>query len=468
MTSRLLNLSLFGLSLAWVLLFSVNTQARALPDFASLIEKHSPAVVKIETTVTSAPTTATQPDVQLPDNIPEICRELFKQRQQQQAPQRQGNSMGSGFLISSDGYILTNNHVVEGATDIMVRLIDRREFDAKVIGLDPQSDLALIKIEAKKLPFLTLADSDKARVGEWVLAIGSPFGLDYSVSAGIISAIGRSIPSNRQQNYVPFIQTDVAINPGNSGGPLFNLKGEVVGINSQIYTNSGGSIGLSFAIPANLAKNVVAQLKETGRVDRGWLGVVIQDVGKDLALSFGLTKPQGALIAEIDPNGPGKKSDLQISDIILSFNGKQIKTSSDLPHVVGPIKPGTTVPAIVMRKGKKVTLQVTIGSRSQPSEEAKEVSKAKASRLGVAVEDLNKETREVVGADGVIIMEMMPDSAASKAGLRVGDVIVQLGFEDIVSVEKFLSVEKDLPSNKPLPVRVIRKGTPLFRSIVLE
>lgn len=466
MTLKPLSVSLLSMMVSTFLSLSLLSQAAnsagSLPDFTGLIEEHSPAVVKIETVTRAKP--SSQPNVQIPENVPEIFRHFFERRQ---APQRNGSSMGSGFFISDDGYILTNNHVVDGATDIMVRLIDRREFDATIVGVDPQSDLALLKIEAQDLPFLSLANSDKTKVGEWVLAIGSPFGLDYSVSAGIVSAIGRSIPSSQKQNYVPFIQTDVAINPGNSGGPLFNLAGEVVGINSQIYTNSGGSIGLSFAIPANLAKNVVEQLKESGTVDRGWLGVVIQDVGKDLALSFGLKKPQGALIAQLDENGPAKKSGLLVSDIILSFNGKAIKTSSDLPHVVGPIKPGTSVPATVMRKGKKVKLEITIGSRTKPSVVNASLP-ASDTRLGVLVEGLNAELRKLVGVDGVIVMDVSESGPAAKSGIQKGDVIVQLGFDDVVSLDSFLSIEKSLPINKPLPVRVIRQGAPLFRSIVLE
>ncbi|MFT6101597.1 MAG: serine protease Do [Granulosicoccus sp.] len=452
-------------SLLTFLLFTSTAHSAALPDFTGLIQEHSPAVVKIET-VTRA-SANNQSDTQLPENIPEIFRHLFENPQRQQnnnQPQR--NSIGSGFFVSGDGYILTNNHVVDGATGITVRLIDRREFEATIVGVDPQTDLALLKIDAENLPYLTLADSDNLLVGEWVLAIGSPFGLDYSVSAGIVSAIGRNIPSGRQQNYVPFIQTDVAINPGNSGGPLFNLDGQVVGINSQIYTNSGGSIGLSFAIPANLAKNVVAQLKDSGRVDRGWLGVVIQDVSKDLALSFGLKRPQGALIAQLDKKGPGQASGLRISDIILSFNDKAILRSSDLPHIVGRIKPGTAVPATVMRKGKEITLQVTVGSRTSPTTQGSS-SQAEKSRIGAAIEDLTDAEREAVGSGGVVIVDVLPNSPAAKAGLRKGDVIVQLGFEDIASVSNFTQVENDLPKGKPLPVRFIRQGTPVFRSLVI-
>jgi serine protease Do len=242
----------------------------------------------------------------------------------------------------------------------------------------------------------------------------------------------------------------------------------VVGINSQIYTNSGGSIGLSFAIPANLAKSVVSQLKESGRVDRGWLGVVIQDVGKDLALSFGLNKPQGALIAQLDKSGPGQASGLKVSDIILSFNGKSIQRSSDLPHIVGPIKPGTTVPAKVMRKGEKITLKVPVGSRNMPVTAKERSSQAEKSRIGAAIEGLTDSEREAVGSDGVVIVGVQKDSPAAKAGLRKGDVVVQLGFEDVTSVQDFTQIENDLPSNKPLPVRIIRQGTPLFRSLLIS
>lgn len=451
------------------LFLSSQVHSASLPDFTGLIQEHSPAVVKIET-ITRAQA-SNQPNLQLPDNIPEIFRHLFEHPQfQQRSPNNrpQSSSMGSGFFISEDGYILTNNHVVDGATDITIRLIDRREFTAQIVGVDPQTDLALLKIDADDLPYLELANSDDLLVGEWVLAIGSPFGLDYSVSAGIVSAIGRSIPSSQQQNYVPFIQTDVAINPGNSGGPLFNLEGQVVGINSQIYTNSGGSIGLSFAIPSNLAKNVVAQLKDNGRVDRGWLGVVIQDVSKDLALSFGLNKPQGALIAQLDADGPGKASGLRVGDIILSFNGKTVQRSSDLPHIVGPIKPGTTVSSTVMRKGKQVKLQVTVGSRGKPVTAQDHNAQAEQSIIGAAVQDLTEAERESVGGDGVVIVSIQSSSPAAKAGLRKGDVIVQLGFEDITSTSEFTAVEQTLPKNKPLPVRVIRQGTPLFRSLVIE
>ncbi len=447
-----------------VLCWSVLSNARSLPEFTDLIESKSPAVVKI--TAESKRKAASRSENQLPDNVPEIFKHFLDPRR---APERNASASGSGFIISKDGYVITNNHVVEGATSVVVRLIDRREYDAEIVGTDPQSDLALLKITEKNLPFVKFADSDKAKVGEWVLAIGSPFGLDFSASQGIISAIGRSIPSEGNQNYVPFIQTDVSINPGNSGGPLFNLEGDVVGINSQIYTRSGGSIGLSFAIPSNLAKDVVAQLKDNGRVDRGWLGVVIQDVDKDLALSFGLDKPQGALIAQMEPNGPAEKSGLKVGDIILKFNGRKMATSSDLPHAVGPTRAGSTVPVIIMRKGKKVNIDVTVGTRggsdAEPLASAKSVIE---SRLGLQVEEIPDDIKESTNIEGVLISNVVKDSPAAKAGLQSGDILVQLGFDEVASVKSFQKIEKTLPANKPLPIRVVRRGSPLFRSVIIN
>jgi serine protease Do len=461
---RLTNSCLALMAPLFLLFFSTLLQAKPLPDFTVLIEEKSRAVVKI--TAETKANRLEQPQIEIPENMPEIFRHFFDPRT---LPKRESRATGSGFLISDDGYILTNNHVVEDATDVVVRLIDRREYDAEVVGVDPQSDLALLKIKQNGLPFLKLADSDKAKVGEWVLAIGAPFGLDYSVTQGIISAIGRSIPSENGQNYVPFIQTDVAINPGNSGGPLFNLDGDVVGINSQIYTRSGGSIGLSFAIPSNLARDVVQQLKNKGKVDRGWLGVVIQDVDKDLAASFGLDKPQGALIAQMEPNGPAEKSGLRVGDIILRFNERELNVSSDLPYVVGSIKAGSSIPVDIIRKGKKRTINVTVGSRDGVDEVVATGSTAVQSdnRLGLVVENLSLEMKRSVGMDGVVVTQVEPNSPAAETGLQAGDVLVQLGFDEVTSVKKFQSVEQSLPINKPQPVRVIRRGSSLFRSITL-
>ncbi|WP_409301806.1 Do family serine endopeptidase, partial [Pseudomonas sp. KCJK8993] len=317
---------------------AVSAQAAELPDFTQLVEQASPAVVNISTTqklpdrrVSAGP----MPDL---EGLPPMLREFFERGMppQQRSPrgdrQREAQSLGSGFIISPDGYILTNNHVIADADEILVRLADRSELKAKLVGTDPRSDVALLKIDGKDLPVLKLGKSQDLKAGQWVVAIGSPFGFDHTVTQGIVSAIGRSLPN---ENYVPFIQTDVPINPGNSGGPLFNLAGEVVGINSQIYTRSGGFMGVSFAIPIDVAMDVSSQLKAGGKVSRGWLGVVIQEVNKDLAESFGLEKPAGALVAQIQDDGPAAKGGLQVGDVILSLNGQPIVMSADLPHLVG-------------------------------------------------------------------------------------------------------------------------------------
>ncbi len=454
-----------------------NANAVTLPDFSELIERASPAVVKI-TAVTKARQMAAGPRNQipyghspqdLPPGIPEIFRELLEQRQM--PPQDRG-SLGSGFIISADGYVVTNNHVIHDADEIKVIMNDQREFNAKLIGTDERSDIALLKIEAKNLPILTLAKDEKLKVGQWVVAIGSPFGLDYSASAGIVSAIGRSIPSERHQNtYVPFIQTDVAINPGNSGGPLFNVEGEVVGVNAQIYTPSGGSVGLSFAIPASVAFEVVAQLKEKGHVDRGWLGVTIQDVDKDLASSYGLDKAQGALVADVDPQGPAAKAGVKAGDLIIKFNNQVIHTSADLPHIVGRLAPNTKVFFEIVRKGIKETLTVVVGklplSQAQVQRNQQEVpSEGKVDAMGLIVGpvEANTETKE----SGVQVLFVAPNSAAQRAGLMQGDVITQLNFIDVNSVASYNKVVAALPQNVPKAIRFLRQGNPLFRSITIK
>ncbi|MCV6626772.1 MAG: Do family serine endopeptidase, partial [Cellvibrionaceae bacterium] len=385
-----------------------------------------------------------------------------------QRRQREARSMGSGFIISADGYLLTNNHVIDGADEITVNLLDHREFDAKVIGTDERSDLALLKIEAEGLPYLEFGDSDTLKVGQWVLAIGSPFGLDFTASQGIVSAIGRSIPTERNENYVPFIQTDVAINPGNSGGPLFNLDGKVIGINSQIFTRSGGSNGLSFAIPASVAQEVVQQLRENGRVERGWLGVAIQDVDSNLAASFGMDKPIGALITQIDPKGPAAKSGLQAGDIIIEFNGNAINESGDLTHAVGRTKPDSKVKVEVMRQGKRKALKVAVGSLGGDTAEVAGSPADMGGRLGVEVEDVSDRLRRSWNLDGgVIVKQVRPDSPAARVGLRPGMVIAQLGFQAVTDVQSFAAIVAELPADELLPIRFFINGRPVFRSFSL-
>lgn len=455
--------------LIFLLLLSPFSLAGELPDFTALIEKHSPAVVKI-TAVTKA--ASSQQLQRLPpnaQNLPDIFRELLEQRQQ---PRDRG-SMGSGFIISADGYVLTNDHVVNHMEDITIILNDQRQYTATLVGRDERSDLALLKIDENNLPTLVLAKNEALKVGQWVVAIGSPFGLDYSASAGIVSAIGRSIPSaHAESNYVPFIQTDVAINPGNSGGPLFNLEGEVVGINSQIYSPSGGSVGLSFAIPSSLALDVIAQLKEKGRVDRGWLGVIIQAVDKDLASSLGMDKPMGALINDVEPDGPAAKSGLKAGDLIIKFNGVNVNTSSDLPYLVGRTSPKSKVPVVIMRKGKKQTLDVTVGTlEASPEELASNLrvplNNNSVDVLGMSVSPLEQSQRGGAEA-GVVVREIKPNSPADQAGLQAGDIITQLAFSEIKSVADYEKIVKKLPKNEPQAIRFYRQGRPLFRSVIIK
>ncbi|MEH6466457.1 MAG: Do family serine endopeptidase [Porticoccus sp.] len=430
-----------------------------LPSFTELIDKASPAVVKIETVQSEQ----SRSDPQQPlHEIPEIFKDLFEHRR---GLPRDGRSMGSGFIISHDGYILTNHHVVDGADEIVIRLLDRREFNARIIGFDQRSDLALLKIDSDNLPALKFAKPDKLKVGEWVLAIGSPFDLDYSASAGIISGIGRSIPTEKGDNYVPFVQSDVAINPGNSGGPLLNLDGEVVGINSQIFTRSGGSIGVSFSIPVSVAIEVVNQLKSKGHVDRGWLGVYIQDVDKDLARSLGLRSPHGALIAQVQLNSPAAKAGVLAGDVIVSLDGQNIFESSDLPHVVGLITPGKKVEAELIREGKANTLDIVIGALPGADSVVKTIDHPdKLGLIIVAVEDdeVSRWRR------GVMVMLVVPESPAHHAGLRPGDIIVQIGLSSIDSPDQYYNRLEKLPQAQPVTIRFIRQGRSIFSSIQIE
>ena len=445
--------------------FVISPVQAQLPNFADLVEDVSPAVVKINTVIKGRKPQGQQ---NLKGRLPEIFRELLEQRNRQQQPPRDARSMGSGFVISEDGYILTNHHVVDQATEIQVLFADRREYTATIVGSDRRSDLALLKIDATDLPTLSFAEADELRAGDWVLAIGSPFGLDYSVTAGIVSAIGRSIPTEKGENYVPFIQTDVAINPGNSGGPLFNLDGEVVGINSQIYSRSGGSIGLSFSIPTSVALTVVDQLKKNGTVQRGWLGVVMQDVDKALAESLELGKPQGALINAVEPDGPADDAGIVPGDVIVRFNGQPIIDSGDLPHVVGAIAPSKKVKVEVYREGKRKTINVKVGALDKDGAKVADRSNG-ADRLGLAVEKLaDQERQQLRLRGGIVVVEVSPESAAANAGLRGGDIIVQLGYSRIDDLDEYQQVIAELPKDTPIAIRFYRQGRAIFRTIQIE
>jgi serine protease Do len=441
---------------------SPSTAVAQLPEFTDLVRKATPSVVNISATRTSE--SSDQFHNLDEEQVPEFFRRFFRNMPRQPMPRP---SAGSGFIISSDGYILTNNHVVEGADEIIVALSDRRQREAELVGADELSDLALLKIDADDLPAVNLGSSGELEVGEWVVAIGSPFGFEHSVTAGIVSAKGRSLP-DPNGNYVPFIQTDVAINPGNSGGPLFNLDSKVVGINSQIFTRSGGFMGLSFAIPIDIAMEVVEQLKEKGSVSRGWLGVLIQRVDRDLAESFGLDRAAGALVTQVLVDSPAAAAGIREGDVILDFDGKKIDLSSDLPHVVGRVKPDTTVKMLVMRNGDRQTLDVTIGELDR--ENLQDVSPgnratAPDNRIGLSIRSLRSEEKERLQVESGVLVTEVSGSPASDAGIRPGDVITTLNYEEVTSEAKFDEIVAALPVDVAVPVRVVRSGRPEFTVI---
>jgi serine protease Do len=472
---RLIAAALLALPLALPL--PAAAQPRDLPDFTQIVETQGMAVVNISTTQNrqrrnpQAPQ-GTPPQAEEDDPFLEFFRRFAPPGQPGPRPPRdpEAQSLGSGFIISPDGYILTNAHVVDAADEINVKTSDKREFKAKVIGTDKRTDVALIKVEATNLPAVRLGDPAKLKVGEWVLAIGSPFGFDNTVTAGIVSAKGRSLP---QENFVPFIQTDVAINPGNSGGPLFNLKGEVVGINSQIYSRTGGFMGLSFAIPIDVAMDIQQQLRTAGRVSRGRIGVVIQEVSKELADSFGLKTVGGALVNGVEKGGPAEKAGVKTGDIILKFDGKAVNASSDLPRIVGGTKPGSTVGMQVYREGQLRDVTVTVAeipddrvaraerNRGEPKQAAA------ANRLGLVVSDLSEERKkEGRVTSGVVVDEVR---GAPRADIRVGDVITAVTAKgattELKNAQQFNKLLGELDKSTTLTLRIKRGEANVFATI---
>jgi len=439
-----------------------------LPNFADLVEANASAIVEISArrTVTPRPQLSDENLEELlrglrPDEIPDIQR-------QDRAPRQRG-AVGSGFLISADGFVITNNHVVEGADQIQVTLNDRRVFDAEVVGLDEPSDIALLKLDAADLPFVEFGDSEAVRVGDWVLAIGSPFGLEFSAAAGIVSAKGRSVPGNSAYNYMAFIQTDVAINQGNSGGPLFNLEGDVVGINSQILSSTGGSNGISFSIPSNVAMNVVAQLKESGAVERGLLGVRMREVDYALAEIFDMDRPRGAFVDGVIDESPAGNAGVLDEDIIVEFNGHEIEYYTDLPFYVGQYQPGTEAAVRLIRDGEERRLTVVLGS--SPTNEAsivvEDTAPERANPLGFKISELSEETRQVAGIDGVRIAQV-EEGPGREAGLREGDVVVSLNRQPVPSVSDFASVAESLPASGFVQIRIVRQGQGTTLSLELK
>lgn len=441
--------------------------ASELPDFTSLIKENAKTVVQIASQdhgdrrarqgFRSSPNGPTTPE--------ELFRYFFEGPgafgQMQPPHRRPSMSQGSGFFIDEEGYILTNAHVVKGGDEITVSTTEQKEYQAELVGLDERTDVALLKIKKNDSPAAKIGDSDHVEVGNWVLAIGSPFGFDYTATKGIVSAVSRSLPDG---TYVPFIQTDAAVNPGNSGGPLFNLKGEVIGINSQIYSKTGTFNGLAFAIPINTAMNIAEQLKTKGTVSRGWLGVAIQNVDQDLASSFGLDKPTGALISNVIEDSPAEKAGIKAGDIILRFDDKPIKKSSALPPIVGTVSAGTKVDVELLRQGKKKTLTVKIGELDEggnPS--ASNHSGQTAKNHGLHVAKLSPQQKQDYEIDsGVIVTAVSPESKAAEAGFRTGDIIVNIDNQKIASLRDFNKAIRSVNKKKPVAVLVIRQGRRLF------
>ncbi|NVK40462.1 MAG: DegQ family serine endoprotease [Oceanospirillaceae bacterium] len=454
------------LCLAWM-----PVQAQ-LPDFKSLVKETAPAVVNISTVPKERGGDVHSFDpFEGPgaDQLPEMFKHFFRQLPELEERARPApRSLGSGFIISQDGYILTNHHVISGASKVLVRLNDRRELEAELVGSDERSDVAVLKIDASGLPVVRLGSSEKLEVGEWVLAIGSPFGFDHSVTAGIVSATERALAN---ETYVPFIQTDVAINPGNSGGPLFNLDGEVVGVNSQIYTRSGGFMGLSFAIPIDVAIDVADQLRTQGHVTRGWLGVIIQEVSRELAESFGLDKPAGALIAKVLPGSPAEAAGFKEGDVIYRFDGKPIDLSSDLPPQVGRIKPGDEVMVDIVRAGERERVKVEIGILPEDQDLLAGTSRQvvpKSNRLNLQVGPLDEERKAKWNLRSGVVVERIEPGAGADAGLVVGDVITMVNGQVVENVEQFEQSVEALPSDRPVPLRIVRRGSPMFIPLKLE
>ncbi len=448
-------------------LFVPLQSAAQLPDFTELVEKQGASVVNISTTQSATRNALSRQLPQLDENDPfyEFFRRFMPNNPNpgQQGPRGfQAQSLGSGFIISADGYILTNAHVVEGADEVNVKLTDKREFKAKVIGTDRRTDVALIKIDAAGLPTVRFGDANRLKVGEWVVAIGSPFGFENTVTAGIVSAKGRSLP---QENFVPFIQTDVAVNPGNSGGPLFNLRGEVVGINSQIYSRTGGFMGLSFAIPIDVANDIAQQLRTTGKVTRGRIGVVIQPVTRELADGFGLPKPQGALVNSVEKGGPAEKAGIEAGDVILRFDGKPVNSSEDLPRIVGGTKPGSSIAVQVWRNKAARDLQVVVAELSddRATRQARggKPQPQAATRFGMGLAELTDAQRKELKVEGGVLVDSV-QGAAAQAGIRRGDVILAVNNQDVKSVEQFQQLMGGFDKGRIVALLVRRGGNSLY------
>jgi len=468
-------LAIFSLGqIAFIPTASAQTPRVSIPDFADLVERASPAVVNIRTTEKVQQQQAQGGIPGMPEDQAEFFRRFFgvpipglpsgpKQAQPNPGkPQEADRGVGSGFIIDSNGLILTNAHVVEGANTIYVTLTDKREYKAKLLGMDKRTDVAVVKIDARDLPKLPLGDSSRVRVGEWVLAIGSPFGLENTVTAGIVSAKSRDTG-----DYLPFIQTDVAVNPGNSGGPLLNTAGQAIGINSQIFSRSGGYMGISFAIPIDEAMRVADQLRTNGKMTRGRIGVALGEMTKEIAESLGLGKPRGAYVRNVEPGGPAATGGIESGDVILSFNGRDIGKSTDLPRAVGETKPGTSANVQVWRKGATKDLMVSVvdteaGQAAVKKADGSNSSGANANSLGVAVSELSDGKKKELNIRNGVEVTGLGDGPLARAGVRPGDVIIRIADVDITGIKQFESVIKGLDANKSVPVFVRRADSTMI------
>ncbi len=443
-------------------------QALEMPDLTTLIEKNRKAVVNIKVEISESSDYSSELE-----NLPKELQQFFKQMPHSKRPKGYrkkrptDKAYGSGFIISSDGYVITNSHVIKDAESIKVTLSDKRELVAKLIGTDKDSDIALLKIDAKDLPALELGDSSTLKVGQWVYAIGAPFGLDYTATQGIVSALSRHLPDG---NYVPFIQTDVAVNPGNSGGPLFDLNGKVIGVNSMIYSRSGGFMGVSFSIPSNLVKNVTEQLKTKGYVSRGKLGVHIQDLSQELATSFQLKSPEGALVAKVEKYSAAEKSGILPGDVIVAYGNSPIRSASDLPPLVGDTLIGSEVSVKLIRNGKEKSIGIKVGELENKAKlEKKEIAKVNnGESLGLLVSKLSEKqrTKAQLKGNGVYISKVIPNSIAEQAGFKAGDIVRSFNNQTINTPEDLKKAAKDMPKNKPVAVLIIRGTQTRFLAVI--
>lgn len=452
-----------SIALAMTLGAANSTFAAPPIDFSDLVQNVSPAVVKVNVTKK-----LTQDEL-MQQQMPELLRRFFGNQIQipNQRQPREQEGYGSAFFISKDGYLLTNHHVVSDASKVTITFNDRREIDAEVVGSDARTDVAVLKVKGGNYPALTIGNPDVLRVGEPVLAIGSPFGFDYSASAGIVSAKSRTMS---RETAVPFIQTDVAMNPGNSGGPLFNQRGEVVGINSRIFSGTGGYMGLSFSIPIDVAMDVVNQIRTSGKVSRAYLGVMLQDIDRNLAEAYNLSRPEGALITQVSPDTPASKAGLKAGDIVLSYNNVSISQTTDLINLINRTKPNQAVSMTVQRNEKPLTVTtvLTAAPDDTPATENLKTDQGKGPSLGMQLRDLTPIERDKLKINGVVIADVLPNGLAARAGLLPGDLIVRLNSQEIVNINSLLKEIRNLPSNKVTRVAIQRDGVPMIVGLRVE